>query len=255
MAVQQRLSINKSLTSRDKIVVRDDTGPYTKTNENGYGGYNGIPIGSFLKYIFIVTDKISGATFRRTFGEGVDEETNPPVERIGFREEVDIIPISGKLRDSIYTVTMIVVIEDEYEGTAIKGQDYIINVPGTEVIKNYNSIISPSGEVYKIRQIIDQVVFLDREIVEDFEYFNVGLQTTSEVVVIYQSLEDCITSKILDFLDSDDCSPRITNNINELRMLYWGIQFSMESNDYNASFEYMRRVQNICSFLNCGCNG
>ena len=79
MAVQQRLSINKSLTSRDKIVVRDDTGPYTKTNENGYGGYNGIPIGSFLKYIFIVTDKISGATFRRTFGEGVDEETNPPV--------------------------------------------------------------------------------------------------------------------------------------------------------------------------------
>ena len=172
-----------------------------------------------------------------------------------FREEVDIIPISGKLRDSIYTVTMIVVIEDEYEGTAIKGQDYIINVPGTEVIKNYNSIISPSGEVYKIRQIIDQVVFLDREIVEDFEYFNVGLQTTSEVVVIYQSLEDCITSKILDFLDSDDCSPRITNNINELRMLYWGIQFSMESNDYNASFEYMRRVQNICSFLNCGCNG
>lgn len=255
MAVQQRLSINKSLTSRNKIVVRDDTGPYTKTNVGGYGGYNGFPIGNILKYIFIVTDKISGNEFRRTFGSSEGEETNPPVERIGFREEVDIMPISGKLQDSIYTVTMVAVNIDEYDGTGLLGQDYIINAPGTEAIKEFNSIITPSGEVYKIRNIVDQVIFLDRPIETAFEFFNVGLQTTSEVVVIYQSLEDCVTSKILDFLNDDNCSPRVVNNINELRMLHWGLQFSIESNDFNASFDYMRRVQNICGFLNCGCNG
>lgn len=255
MAVQQRLSINKSLTSRNKIVVRDDTGPYTKTNKYGYGGVNGFPIGNILKYIFIVTDKISGSEFKRTFGSSEGEETNPPVERIGFREEVDIIPLSSKLPDSIYTVTMIAVNNDQYNGTGISGQDFIINASGTEAISMFNVIITPSGEIYKIRKITNQIIFLDRAIEKDFGNFSTGLQTVSNVVVIYQALEDCLTSKILDFLNSEDCSPRITNNINELRMLHWGIQLSIDQNDYNTSFDYMRRVQNICGFLNCGCNG
>lgn len=254
MAVEQKISVNKPLTSRNQIVVRDETGPYTMTNTGGYGGYNGIPIESLLKYIFIINDKVNGTSFRRTFSEEEGDLKNPPVERIGYREDVSLVP-EGKLRDSIYTVTMVAVSKDEYEGTALEGQDFIINAPGTEVIKIYNSIVAPSGEVYKIRNIQEQIIFLDRPIETAFEYFNVGLQTTSEAIVIYQNLEDCLTSKILDFLDSDDCSPRITNNINELRMLYWGLQFSMEKGNYNQSFKYMQQVQNICGFLNCGCNG
>lgn len=254
MAVEQRISINKALTSRNQIVVRDETGPYTMTNTGGYGGYNGNPIGSLLKYIFIINDKVQGTSFKRTFSEEEGDLKNPPVERIGYREDVSLVP-EGKLRDSIYTVTMVAVSKDEYEGTALEGQDFIINAPGTTVIKEYDSIITPSGEVYKIRSIQNQIIFLDRPIESDFDYFNVGLQTTSEVIVIYQDLEDCLSSKILDFLDSEECGARIVNNINELRMIYWGLQISIEKGDYNQSFKLMQQVQNICGFLKCGCNG
>lgn len=256
MAVIQRLSINTPQTSRNKIVVRDDTGPYTKTNINGYGGYNGIPISLIWKYIFLVTDKISGHVTKRVFGPEEGEETNPPVERIAYREDVDLIPFSGKFPDSIYTVTMVTVMKDEYDGTGFKDQNFIINAPGVSAIQEFDAIVDPLGNTYKITGIEDGIILLDRDIVEDFEYFNVALYTVNDTpIVIYQSLEDCVTSKILQFIDSEECSTRTTNSINELRMLYWGLKFSIDRNDYNQSLQYMHKVQNICGFLNCGCNG
>ena len=227
MKISHKLSVDKTKTDNFRVIGRDETGPYTMTNPNGYGGDNGNSPSSILKYIMIVEDRINGTKFKRVFGSGVSEVTNPPVERIAYREDFEVYPdnLQKRYPDSIYTLNMTTVMEYEFGGTAIKGQDFLINVAGVSILENYNAIISPSGTVYKIRSITGTstqtpIVFLDRVLNESFETFNVGFSTTSEPFLLNQDLEDCLSKKVSQFA-CGDCDQKITQEINEIQYRDW----------------------------------
>lgn len=261
MKISHKLSVDKTKSDNFRVFGRDETGPYTMTNPNGYGGNNGNPPSSILKYIMTVEDRINGTKYKRIFGIGSSEVTNPPVERIAYREDFEVYPdnLQKRYPDSIYTLNLTTIMEYEFEGTAIEGQDFLINVSGVSVLENYNCIISPSGNIYKITSITGNstqtpIVFLDRVLTESFEQFNVGFSTTSDPFLLNQDLEDCLSKKISQFA-CGSCDEKISKEINEIRIIYWGLKKTMELGDYLQALEYMKKCQEICYLLNCGCNG
>lgn len=262
MSITQKIYVDKSKTNYARVVGRDNTGPWTKTNPEGYGGNNGSPIETIIKYIFTVEDKVGSAKYTRIFGTGEEDVKNPPVPRIGYREDFEVYPdnLQRKFPDSLYVLKSTAMMEYEFEGTGIKGQDFLINVPGTDAIREYNVIITPTLQVYKISSIVGTdtqtpIVFLDRVLEESFETFNVGLSSISEPFMINNELEDCLSSKIASYLCEGDCSGPVDSNISKLRILYWGLQHYMEKGDYLQASVVMKKCKELCLLLKCKCNG
>lgn len=258
MAIEQKLIIDKSKTSNYQIIVRDDTGPYSINNPEGYGGINGSPIESFIKYIFDINDLFTGIRYRQIQSDDInnpDEYYTPTVNQIANRKQVDLNHSNfnlSKFPDSMYKITMNIILNLVYNGTGIQGFDFISNASGTTSLKSYDTI-AVGNEIYKITSITDGYVFLDRPIVQSFESYNIVL-ATSNIVILNDDLEDCLNKNISKFAGECNCdNSSKTNKLVELQILLWGLNRSIENEDYLQAQEYFILADNICKTLNCDC--
>lgn len=259
MAINQKLIIDKSLSNQFQIIVRDETGVYNPSNLCGYGGSNGSPVSQFSRYIFDTYNLNTNQSFRQIQSDNTnnpDEYYNPSVARIANKENVtldsDNVDITN-FPDGVYKVNMNVEINVTYEGEGLSNQEVVYNVPGAEsLFENYSGIIA-GNDIYYINSYENSTLILDRLITTPFTTFKPILRT-SETFVLYDKLNDCLNKKVAQIISNCDCENiDDLNSVTELQILEWGLNRSIEKEDYLQSKEYMDLLYRVCSSLNCGC--
>lgn len=259
MAINQKLVIDKSKSSQFQIIVRDETGIWSSSNPNGYGGDNGNPINNITRYIFDIFNVNTNQSYRQIQSDDLNnpnEYHNPSIVRIANKE--DIILDSDnfnltKFNDGVYKVTMNVEFKNNFLGDGFVDTDIVTNVQGAKtVFENYSAIIV-NDDIYKITDRSESTLILDRDILGEFHSFK-GILRTSETFILSDNLEDCLNKKMANTLDNCICDN--TNNLNsmtELVILNWGLQRCIEKEDYLQAKDYLDLLTKLCLSFNCGC--
>lgn len=254
MYIKQKIIVDKKDTSQFQIVVRDETGLYSLSNPDGYGGDNGNPVSFFNRYIFDLYNKNTNYHYRQIQSDNVDatgEYVNPSLARIANKENVYLNAINAGLvtfSNGVYILSVSLEINSPYSGDGFAGEDLIVNVQGAEVIyQNYNAI-SVNGVIYKIRGIQDTALILDRSIESSFDTFLPVIQS-SESFVLSDQMEDLINQKIASYCP-ESCSktPKNMNDIAEIQLYNWGLNRAIDRGDYNEAYKYMNYLMGLCKY-------
>lgn len=258
MALIQKLNIDKEVSNQYQLILSDETGIFSASNSGGYGGNNSLSSDQIFKYIFEIKNMNTNDKYKYVYSP-LDIVT-PTIEEIVNKYKITLLPYDNDnsnidmFSDGVYKVTMNVCIGTLYSGDGFVGQDSIINVTGAKALyENYNSI-EYNNNVYKILDYEGSTLFIDRNIEEEFHTFS-SILSTSNNVIIYDKLIDCITSKIARFVDNCDKCPDLSllNRISELQILDWGVKYSIDTNDFIRAKEYLDYMYKLCSSSNCDC--
>lgn len=254
--LEQKLRIKRDLTNSKSIILYDDTGVYNESNRTGYGPPNSVLPTQFKKYIFVLEDLITGQVYTHVQTDDLTEEGafyEPTVGGIVNKEYVRLTaPEFDKdnFRDSIYKLTMYIVLDTVYEGDGFEETEVIVNVPSaTNIDRNYKYIYA-EGAIYKLQGKNGSTLILSSNIDKEFHEFNPVLQT-SQTLVIFNNIEDKINDLISKYIQ-EDCSCDVANidKIVELQLLLWGIKDCIDKEDYNQAYDYL----NLClDYLNLNC--
>lgn len=261
MAIVQKLVIDKSKTNQFQIIIRDETGLYTSSNLTGYGGNNGSPVAQFERYIFDIINLNTGEKYRQIQSDYInnpDEFYNPSIAKIANKENVTLDSDNQGLssfNDGVYKITMSVEIDQTYLGEGYMNTETIVNVQGAQTLyNNYNAIIV-GNDIYKINYVEDSTLILDRPITSTFSSFKPILRT-SETFILFDKLDVCVSKKIAEILSNCVCDNLdYLNASSELLLLNWGINRTIEKEDYTQAKEYLDLLYKLCSNLKCNCNG
>lgn len=256
--LQQKLRVKRELTNSKIITLVDETGVYNDSNPSGYGPPNSLYPTEFKKYIFILEDLITGEIYTHVQSDDLsnhNEFHDPSIVGIVEKNHITITAAEFNktdFRDSIYKITMFILLDVEYEGDGFVGSDSIVNVPSAENIeRNYTHIYVDGGSIYKVQGYHDSNLFLDSFIEEEFHSFS-PLLYTSETLVIFNTIEDKINNKIAKLVQNKcNCEPGYIDSIVELQLLLWGIQDCIDKGDYTQAYEYLV----LClDYLNLNCS-
>lgn len=260
MPIKQKLVIDKSKTNQFDIIVRDETGNYSPSNPDGYGGNNGSPVTQFERYIFDITNLNTGEKYRQIQSDDLnnpDEFYNPSIARIANKEDVHLNAENQEISsysDGVYKIDMQLQLSPVFFGEGYINTDVIVNVPGAATIARTYDAIVVGNEIYGINSNEDSVLILDRDIVESFTSFKPILRT-SETFILFDKLDACVSNKVSEILSNCVCDNLDDlNSSSELLLLNWGINRSIEKEDYTQAKEYLDLLYKLCSNLNCNCN-
>lgn len=255
--LEQKLRIKRDLTNSKVITLVDDTGVYNESNRTGYGPPNSVLPTQFKKYIFVLEDLITGQVYTHIQSDDLLEEGvffEPHVLGIVDKQYVKLTAAEfdkQDFRDSIYKLTMYIILENVYEGDGFKGTDVIVNVPSAANVDRNYSYIFAEDTIYKIHGYNSSNLILSSNIDTEFHEFNPVLQT-SESLIIFNTIEDKINDLISSYIQDDncDCSSDNVDNIVELQLLLWGIKDCIDKEDYIQAYEYLK----LClDYLNLNC--
>jgi len=249
MALKQKLIIDKELTNSIKIIVRDETGLYSPSNITGYGGNNGNAIINFEKYIFELVNLENNVKHRQIQSDDVTniaEYTNPTIARIINKENVIISATNFNLDnfvDSLYKLSMNVLLNTSYNCNAGIGTDVVTNVVNAAAIFAKYKYIFAEGQIYVIQDVIDNNIILDRNIVTAFISFK-PLLSSYIYIIVSDELNDSISDGIANL--SKNCNnSKAVNLLSEIQLYYWGMQRSLEANDTFQAFEYFKMAKSL----------
>lgn len=259
MNIIQKLIIDKSKTNQFQIIVRDETGVWSPSNPNGYGGDNGNPVNNITRYIFDIFNTNTNQSYRQIQSDDLNnpnEYHNPSIARIVNKENVIIDSDNfnlNKFTDGVYKITMNVEFNTTFNGDGFVATDTVANVQGAKTIfENYSAIIV-NDDIYKLTDRSESTLILDRDILGEFHSFK-GILRTSETFILSDSLEDCLNKKMANTLDNCDCSNIDNlNSMTELVILNWGLQRCIEKEDYLQAKDYLDLLTKLCLSFNCGC--
>lgn len=256
MPIEQKLRVKRDLTNSKVITLVDDTGVYNESNRTGYGPPNSVSPTQFKKYIFVLEDLITNEIYTHIQSDDLNEEGvfyEPTILGIVNKQYVKLTASEfdkQDFRDSIYKLTMYIVLDTIYEGDGFVGTDVIVNVPSAANIDRNYSYIYAEGTIYNIQGYNSSNLILSSNIDTEFHEFNPVLQT-SQSLIIFNTIEDKINNLISNYIqDNCGCNSIDVDKIVELQLLLWGIKDCIDKEDYMQAYEYLK----LClDYLNLNC--
>lgn len=261
MAVVQKIKIDNELTSNIQVVLRNETGLYNPSNITGYGGNNGFPVTDIQKYLFELKNLDTNEKYFQVQSDDLSNEEeyhNPSLARIANKENVTIHSNNFnkvKFDDGIYNVTMYAALIDVFIGNGYVNTEIIVNVENINEIYGKFQSIMVDDEIYNIQGVLDNNLILDRPIISNFEYFNVLLKQ-EKLLILSDDVNDYINNSIATMAINNPCNSdnKTINSLVEIQLYYWGIQRSIDQNNYNQAFKLFNLIKSLCNF-NCNSNG
>lgn len=259
--VIQKLKVDAELSGNLQVIVRDETGLYTPSNDTGYGGPNGNPLSKIQKYVFELLNLDTNSKYRQVQSDDLSntaEYHNPSIARIVNKENVYIHPSNFNLVnfvDGLYKLSMSVRISDTHTGTANATTEIISNVSNAAFLfANYKCIITNDNVVYKLKAIMGNNIVVDRPIATTFTSFHPAI-CTSQSLLISDTINDNINCAIAKVAKDCSCdNTDIVNDISEMQMYYWAMQRCVDQNDITQAYAYFNIIRDISGYVNKKCN-
>lgn len=257
MAVKHKFKINREDLNNMQIELSDVTGFFSANNPGGYGGANGIYTEEIYKYMITIRDLNCGTIYKQYYGSDSDydgEYQHPTVDEIQRGAEMYVNSESFNLeafKDSLYNITLSSIMNYQFAGDGITGQDFILNVPGANAIANSFEALYVDRNEYNIVEVHGSTIFLDRPILEDFVGFYPVIKS-NQTIVLSGMLFDCIDKKIAKLANDCGCSGSDgIDNMARIQFLIWGIELYVERGDYFQANEYLKTCLKLCSNSCC----